>query len=146
MSENNNGNNIVTLQLTVPALMKLFEGDPDVVIHLRKSVKEGKRMRNIDSKFHIEAQIIDTMVGEKINIHIVKTSNGDPIPEDEPLFLLRARDYIALPLLHKYREMCIQDGCTEYQAAGNDKMILEFEKFASEHRDLMKQPGITRGL
>ena len=105
--------------------------------------RRAKGMRRIDSKFHIEAKMVNTMLGEKIQIHIVKTSNGDPIPEDEPLFLLRARDYLALPLLHKYREMCIQDGCTDYQVAGNDKMILEFEKFAREHRDRMKQPGMA---
>jgi hypothetical protein len=33
-----NGNNIVTVQLTVPALTKLFDGDPEIGIHLRKSV------------------------------------------------------------------------------------------------------------
>lgn len=32
------GNNVVTLQLTVPGLMKLFEGDPDIEVYLRKAV------------------------------------------------------------------------------------------------------------
>ena len=91
-------------------------------------------MRKLDSKFHIEGD------------QIVKTSNGDPIPEDEPLFLIRARDYLALPLLHEYRRMCIQDGCTDYQIKGNDEMILAFEKWAEKNRAKMKQPGITRGL
>ena len=53
-------------------------------------------MRKLDSKFHIEGD------------QIVKTSNGDPIPEDEPLFLIRARDYLALPLLHEGRVLDVQ--------------------------------------
>jgi hypothetical protein len=94
-------------------------------------------MRKIDGKFHIEEF--------RGSIQIVKTSNGDPVPLEEPLFLIRARDYLALPLLHAYRKMCIEDGCTDFQIEGNDKAILEFEKFAREHHDRMKQPGITRG-
>jgi hypothetical protein len=37
MTTENKGNNIVTLTLTVPALEKLFEGDPQLVLELRKS-------------------------------------------------------------------------------------------------------------
>ncbi len=90
-------------------------------------------MRKIDSKFHIESdQIIST--------------TGRTIPEDEPLFLLRARDYLALPLLKHYRELCVADGCTEYHLTGIDEVIQSFERFAQEHAERLKQPGITRGL
>lgn len=88
-------------------------------------------MRRIDSKFHIE------------NEQIIKTSNGEAIPEDEPCFLIRARDYLALPLLRHYRELCVDDGCTEFQIAGNDAAIAEFERFSMEHRERLKQPGMT---
>lgn len=90
-------------------------------------------MRKIDSKFHIE------------NDQIIKTSSGQAIPEDEPCFLIRARDYLALPLLRHYRRLCVDDGCTDFQIAGNDA-IEEFERFSAEHHERMKQPGITKGL
>lgn len=90
-------------------------------------------MRVIDPKFHIE--------GEKI----IKTPNGEVLPEDEPLFLLRGRDNLALDALLEYRQTCIEAGCTEYQIEGINNRIHAFEKFAIEHSERMKQPGITRG-
>jgi hypothetical protein len=92
-------------------------------------------LRPIDPKYHVSVS------GE-----IIKTSNGAPIPAGEPLILFRARDYLSLPLLRAYREMSVADGCTEYHLAGIDNRIAEFERFAHEHPELMKQPGSTRGL
>ena len=91
-------------------------------------------MRKIGSKFHIED-------GE-----IIKTSNGQPIPRDEPLFLLRARDYLALPLLLHFRELSLADSCTDYHVTGLTDVIAKFQAFAREHPERMKQPGCTRGL
>jgi len=91
-------------------------------------------MRQIDSKFHIESD------------SIIKTSNGEVIPEEEPVFLLRARDYLALRLLQKYRRMCVSDGCTDYQLSGVDASIERFSDFTLKFNARMKQPGITRGL
>ena len=92
-------------------------------------------MHTIDSKFHIDE-----------NCNIVKTSNGEVISRDEPTFIFRARDYLAVPLLIKYRDMCIADGCTQYQLEKLTGMIETFAKFATDHPEEMKQPGITRGL
>jgi hypothetical protein len=78
-------------------------------------------------------------------ISIVKTSNGESIPDDEPLILFRARDRNALTMLHNYREICLADGCNEFQMAGIDNRIAAFEKFAMDHAERMKQPGITKG-
>lgn len=91
-------------------------------------------MRQLDGKFHIE------------NDQIIKTSNGDVIPEDEPVFLLRARDYLALPMLQHYCLLCVKDGCSDYQMRGLRERLLQFEKFAAANPEKMKQPGITRGL
>ena len=74
-------------------------------------------MKAIDPKYHIE------------NETIVKTTNGAPIPENEPLFLLRARDRLALPLLKIYRELCEMDGCTQYQIDMCSKRIHDFRVF-----------------
>ena len=93
-------------------------------------------MRRIDEKHHIE--IVNG------NIEIIKTTNGQAIPAGEPTILFRGRDKLALPLLEAYREMCVQDGCTDYQLETLDKMIREFARFA-EASPTMKQPGVTRG-
>jgi hypothetical protein len=86
----------------------------------------------IDDKHHIA------------NNKIIKTSNGQPIPDDEPRMLFRGRDRLAVPLIKYYRELCIADGCNEHQIAAVDIMIEEFNKFARTSVT-MKQPGITRG-
>lgn len=91
-------------------------------------------MRQLDGKFHID--------GERI----VKTSNGEAIPDDEPVILIRARDYLALPLLLHYRELSRQDGCNDYHMSGIDRVIEQFTAFSVEQSARMKQPGITRGL
>jgi len=90
-------------------------------------------MRRIDPKFHIEGD------------QIIKTSNGDPIPEDEPLMLFRARDRNALAVLYEYRRLCVLDGCNDFQMDGIHNRILAFEKFRDTQSERMKQPGITRG-
>jgi hypothetical protein len=95
--------------------------------------KEEWHMRVIDPKFHIEDE------------KIIKTPNGEILLEDEPLFLLRARDNLALDGLREYRQTCIEAGCIDYQLEGIDERILAFEKFAIDHPERMKQPGITRG-
>ena len=112
--------------------------------------------KKLNDRFHIEAAL-DIMVlascntgdevrnSEAVRIRIVKTSNGEAIPDDEPLYLLRARDRLVLPLLNKLQELCREDGCTSYQLEANADAIADFAKFAWEHPERMKQPGITRG-
>ena len=92
-------------------------------------------MRIIDEKYAINDQ------GQ-----IVKRSNGEILNEGEPLILFRARDYLALPLLEQYRELCLRDNCTEYQLQLLDGLITRFREFAEQHSEKMKQPGCTRGL
>lgn len=92
-------------------------------------------VRQIDLKHHVDE-----------NGAIVKTGNGQVISLEEPLILFRARDYLALPLLLRYRELCIADGCNDFQLSQVTELISRFEKFARENPKTMKQPGITRGL
>ncbi len=92
-------------------------------------------VRKIDLKHHIDDK------GQ-----IVKTGNGVPVPENEPLILFRGRDRLAVPMLRKYREICIFDGCNDFQLGQIDELIAKFEAFAKENPATMKQPGITRGL
>jgi hypothetical protein len=89
--------------------------------------------KKIDEKHHINDLY-----------QIIKSSNGEAIPEDEPVILFRGRDKLSLPTLKHYRELCVEDECTEYQLKVVDVMIEKFEKF-SETSSTMKQPGITEG-
>jgi len=97
---------------------------------------------HIDPKFSIQ---VETSQFEPPTVRIVNPA-GVPIPIDEPLFLLRARDRNALALIERYREVCTDDGCTDYQLSGIDNRIVAFREFAKKHPDRMKQPGITRGM
>jgi hypothetical protein len=103
--------------------------------------------KRIDEKHHIEARAHTDQSGlvtlEKVQI--IKTSNGQPIPEDEPIILFRGRDRLAYGMLMHYRQLCIDDGCTDYQLESMDKMIKAFQDYASNHPEIMKQPGITLG-
>ena len=91
----------------------------------------------IDNKHHIAADASCTL-------QIVKTSNGQTIPDGEPVILFRGRDKLALPMLQFYRKLCVEDGCTDFQLESMDDMIRRFEEFAKTS-STMKQPGCTLG-
>jgi hypothetical protein len=91
-------------------------------------------MRRIDRKHHVDGD------------RIIKTSNGTEVPATEPTILFRGRDRLALPMLALYRNLCVADGCNDFQLVELDAMIREFQDFAEANPGTMKQPGITRGL
>jgi hypothetical protein len=91
-------------------------------------------VRKIDGKFHVDG---DT---------IIKTASGETVPDSEPLFLLRGRDRLVVPLLHHYRYLCVLDGCNDYQLDKLDEQIRSFISWSESNQGKMKQPGITRGL
>lgn len=90
-------------------------------------------MKIIDTKYHVEGD------------QIIKTGNGQPIPDDEPMILFRAKDRLAIPMLRAYRAICVEDGCTDYHLNGLDKLIQDFGTFKEAHPERMKQPGSTMG-
>ncbi len=90
-------------------------------------------MRRLDGKFSIEGD------------HIINTVSGEPIPEDEPLFLLRARDGHAYATLYHYLCLCRGD-CNDLHLHGIEQTIRKFIDFANAHPERMKQPGVTRDL
>jgi len=100
----------------------------------------------IDPKYSIRV-VMRPITGDDDSprIEIVNLS-GVPIPDDEPLILFRARDYLALPMLMRYMELAREDGCTDFHLAGIDNRIREFTRFKVEHPERMKQPGVTRGV
>jgi hypothetical protein len=103
-------------------------------VDLNAELAEARRERDLDGKFMVRGG------------QIIKKSSGEIVPDDEPLFLLRARDYLAPSLLEEYLGMCNLDNCTEYQIEGVVAAIDRFRSFQADHANRVKQPGCTRGL
>jgi len=74
-------------------------------------------MRKLDGKYHITED------------RIVNTSTGAIIPEDEPLFLFRAKDALAISTLVAYKQMCINTDCKPEQIAGVEREINKFRNY-----------------
>lgn len=67
---------------------------------------------------------------------ITNRATGKPIPDDEPVFILRAKDVNALPALRGYILMLENIG----HIAAVDKRIAAFEAFAAAHPERMTTP------
>lgn len=66
---------------------------------------------------------------------LVNRATGKPIPSDEPVFVLRAKDRNAVHAIMHYRSLCLGNP-DHYQAV--DARVGDFLKFAEEHPDRMK--------
>jgi hypothetical protein len=67
---------------------------------------------------------------------LVNRASGKPIPADEPVFILRARDVHAHELLILYQQLCANAEHRKFVG----KRIMDFARFASENPDRMKEP------
>lgn len=88
-------------------------------------------MRRLNSRFSVDGD------------ELIKTSNGQMVPHDEPLFVLRGRDKLAIDALYAYRELAIKDGCNAEFLLELRATMDEFEAYCDSHP--IKQPGVTRG-
>ena len=61
---------------------------------------------------------------------------GKPIPDDEPVFVLRAQDLHALHAMRHYLVFCTEPD----QVAAVNRRIADFEAFAVAHPERMKEP------
>lgn len=91
-------------------------------------------MRKINAMFHTDDEG-----------YLVKTSNGQRVPEDEPVFILRGRDKLAAIAIDTYitemeRRHCDRDRINDVRTVAKD-----FLNFEILHPSRMKQPGVTRG-
>lgn len=68
---------------------------------------------------------------------IVKKSNQVPIPDDEPLFVFRAKDRKALAALVAYH--MILDNLDQMEEV--QKSINDFRRFQEEHPEKMGEPS-----
>ncbi len=93
-----------------------------------------EKARDIDAKFAVST-----------NGKIFKKSNGEVIPDDEPLFLLRGRDLLATEFLHLYAKISEERGCNSYHFKKLGETRGGFIKFKNEHPERMKMPSITEG-
>lgn len=72
----------------------------------------------------------------------VNRVSGEPIPDDEPVIIFRARDWHSLHVLRAYLEMAEDE---HHREAIRDR-ITEFRAFKTAHPERMKEPGITRHI
>lgn len=71
-----------------------------------------------------------------VNNKLVKRDKEIPVPEDEPLFILRAKDRKALPAILAYH--MILDRLDQKEAV--TKCVNDFREFQEKHPELMSEP------
>ena len=70
------------------------------------------------------------------NNRLVRRTSGVPVPEDEPLFVLRAQDRNALPAMLAYLTIC-----TDLNHRTNVlKSIKDFKDFIDKYPNRIKEP------
>lgn len=62
------------------------------------------------------------------------------IPEDEPLFVLRAQDDLAIPMLHRYKNFALAAECSQEFIDKIDEDINAFAVWRTDNRDRTKKP------
>jgi hypothetical protein len=93
-------------------------------------------MRRIDGKYHAEIRAD----GGREWIAIINTATGIEIPEDEPLMLFRAKDWLLRRLVGHYRDLSLVNRCAPEHIAGIDSELKGIEQFAADHPERMKLP------
>jgi hypothetical protein len=90
--------------------------------------------RKINDMFHVDSEGF-----------LVKTSNGQRVPEDEPVFILRGRDTLSLVAIESYIGEMEEMGCDRDRINDVRTVAKDFLNFTVLHPERMKQPGITKG-
>ena len=70
---------------------------------------------------------------------IVSRASGRPIPSDEPVFILRARDYHARDTLIHYLSKILRNGSNPHADAVLGR-LRDFQRFADKNSNRMKHP------
>lgn len=77
--------------------------------------------------------------------NLVKRTNGEKIPIEEPVFVIRGRDKLALRTLAYYLLLAEKEGCNIYLREAVRIVEGRFMDFATNYEKRMKMPGITEG-
>lgn len=70
----------------------------------------------------------------------VTTSQGE-IPEDEPVFLFRARDALLPKVLNYYEHICREHGAPGSHIAAINDRAKEITSWQLDHQDRVHTPG-----
>ena len=89
-------------------------------------------MQNLDGKYSI------TQGASKSSI--VNTATGKPIPDDEPVFILRAKDSAVLETLGHYKSITRLMGASEEFLTHIEQIIIRFAEWEDDNNHLMKVP------
>ncbi|HWT40096.1 MAG TPA: hypothetical protein VN081_02390 [Dongiaceae bacterium] len=76
------------------------------------------------------------------NGQFVNRVSGEPIPNDEPIIIFRARDRHAEHVLREYLSMATDE---HHREAIRDRMS-EFAAYRAAHPERIKEPGITHEI
>lgn len=69
--------------------------------------------------------------------HIINRKTGRIIPDDEPIFILRARDKHAIKVMGNYADLCSVKGHIDVV----NSRIQDFKNFADANPERMREPG-----
>lgn len=105
----------------------------------------GRKILGLDGHEYTVMRRVSNKFATTTEGHIIKLSNGEILPADEPLFLMRARDRLAVKFLNNYIEISSEDGCNDFHFDLMNKSVNDFMEFRKLNPDKMKQPSITRG-
>jgi hypothetical protein len=85
----------------------------------RKRAQMKNMLRDLDLKYYIDT-----------DGNICRKGSDEPIPLDEPIFLLRARDPNAVLLLQIYTALCEKAECVPGQILACRELIRKFVSFS----------------
>lgn len=91
-------------------------------------METNMRFKTPDPKFDIEV----TSDGARL----VNAATGEPIPADEPIFIMRAKDRRASATIANYAARCKDHD----HVLAVEARVGEFDAFAAQHPDRMKEP------
>lgn len=95
-----------------------------------------------DPKYQIEVVSVQKQGAPEGTTHtiarLVNRASGKPIPDDEPVFILRGQDRLAEHAIESYCELCV--GSADETGRAAYSRMEEFTEFAQRHPERMKTP------
>lgn len=71
---------------------------------------------------------------------IFNRATGAAIPNDEPVFVLRGKDMLAVPLLARYLDLLKREGVAADSVEAVEARLKQFFDFATKNPERMKLP------
>lgn len=77
---------------------------------------------------------------------LVNKVSGEEVPENEPIFILRARDILAYATINYYVHSCVIHKCKASHIKAGQENIRRFMEFSIHNIERMKRPGETESI